>query len=475
MTETLPFLMRLEARARAADSLLCVGLDPHPEFLPKYTAAAAYEFCRQIIDQTHDLACAFKPNSAFFEALGSAGFEALHDVIAYIHHIDPAVPVILDAKRGDIASTAEAYAQAAFEYLDADAITLNPYMGHDAIEPFLKYPGRGAFVLCRTSNPGVEDFQELPFAGLRLYQWVANLVSTMNAANNLGLVVANGDLSTVLKVRMAYPEMWLLVPGIGAQGGNVEDFIYEGLRADGLGLLINASRSIARAASPRDEAQRLRATINSEEYRPPMAALGPVTQTSLLTDALTAAGCIRFGQFRLKSGLESPIYLDLRRLASFPGALRAVGDELAAALRRLAFNQLAAIPYAALPIATAAALIGGYSLIYPRREAKDHGTKAQIEGVFSEGDTVVLIDDLATTGESKFEAIEKLEAAGLIVRDIVVVIDREQGAHETLEAAGYRFHALITLTQLLDELQELGQLSDEKRQEVDEYLREQRR
>jgi orotidine 5'-phosphate decarboxylase subfamily 2 len=202
------FLKKLEARARAVNSLLCVGLDAHLEFLPEPTGKAAYDFCVRLIDQTHNLACAFKPNSAFFEALGSAGFEALRDVIAYIHRLDPALPVILDAKRSDIASTAEAYARAAFEYLGADALTLNPYLGHDAIEPFVGKPERGAFVLCHTSNPGVADFQDVPIGKQHqaLYEYVAGQVMTWNRADNIGLVVGAPDDQALRRVRAVAPE-----------------------------------------------------------------------------------------------------------------------------------------------------------------------------------------------------------------------------------------------------------------------------
>jgi uridine monophosphate synthetase len=190
---------------------------------------------------------------------------------------------------------------------------------------------------------------------------------------------------------------------------------------------------------------------------------------------LYAAGCIKFGQFTLKSGAQSPIYVDLRALVAFPSALRCVALGLAHLLNNLAFDHIAAIPYAALPIGTATSMLMDRSLVYPRREAKSYGTKAQVEGVFSEGDKVALLDDLATTGESKFEAIEKLQAVGLDVQDIVVVIDREQGARETLERAGYRFHALLTIPQLLNALEQQGYVTPEKRREVDEYLSSQRK
>jgi uridine monophosphate synthetase len=465
-----PFLKQLEARAQAATSLLCVGLDPHPELLPDHSASAAREFCLRLIDATADFACAFKPNSAFFEALGSQGYVALAEIIV---HVPRGIPVILDAKRGDIASTAEAYARSAFDVLGATAITLSPYLGYDSIEPFIRRPERGAFILCKTSNPGADEFQNLWAGGRPLYEAVAERVMTWNAAGNVGLVVGATDPQALARVRQLAPDAWFLVPGVGAQGGDLAAAVQAGLRADGMGLLINASRSIATASDPGHEARRLRDAINAASIHRPSAQ--PATSVDMLARALAESGCVRFGSFTLKSGLPSPIYLDLRRLVSYPRALQVVAAALDESLRGLRFDHMAGIPYAALPIATAVAVMYGRSLIYPRREAKEYGTKATIEGVYAVGDVAVVIDDLATTGGTKFEIVERLKSAGLVVNDIVVVIDREQGAAETIRAAGYGFHAVATLRQLLDSWQAQGFLSTEQRQQVDGYLAEQSR
>jgi len=180
-----------------------------------------------------------------------------------------------------------------------------------------------------------------------------------------------------------------------------------------------------------------------------------------LADGLLAAGCIQFGEFTLKSGLKSPIYIDLRRIISAPGLLAQVGAAYLPLLKDLRFDRLAGLPYAAIPIATAIALQGGYPMIYPRKEAKQYGTKAEIEGEYRAGETAVVIDDLATTGGSKFEAIEKLSAAGLKVRDVVVLVDRESGARQALEQAGLQLHAVLTLTQLLDHYESTRQVAPE--------------
>ena len=181
-----------------------------------------------------------------------------------------------------------------------------------------------------------------------------------------------------------------------------------------------------------------------------------------LADDLLGAGCVKFGDFTLKSGLHSPIYIDLRRLVGYPSLLRRVGSAYLDVLRALHFDRMAAVPYAAIPIATAIALQGNLPMIYPRKEAKEYGTKAEIEGEFSAGETAVLIDDLATTGGSKFEAIEKILAAGLRVKDVVVLIDRESGAREALQDAGYVLHTVLTVSQLLDHWERSGTVGQDR-------------
>jgi uridine monophosphate synthetase len=442
--------------------------------LPEQTAAAAHAFCLRLIDATHDLACAFKLNIAFFEALGAEGYAALREVIAYIHQCNPSIPVILDAKRGDITSTAEAYAKAAFDYLQADAITINPYMGYSVLTPFLSYAGKGVFVLCRSTNPDARDVQELATDTFQpLWEVIASQVKALNDSERVGLVASALDSADLAYLRRLDSRSWLLIPGVGAQGGDLESCVQGGVRADGLGVLINSSRSLGRADDPRAEALRLREAINAARasQAPTLASPRDILRRRVAL-ALREAGCVRFGKFKLKSGVESPIYLDLRRLVSFPHALHDVSLWLAELIKPLTFNHIAAIPYAALPIAVTVGQLARRSVIYPRREQKAYGTGAAVEGVFAHGDTALLLDDLATTGESKFEAIARLESAGLRVRDVAVVIDRGQGARQALEAAGYNFHALITLHDLLEELERVGSLAPELRAEVEAWLRQ---
>jgi len=204
-----------------------------------------------------------------------------------------------------------------------------------------------------------------------------------------------------------------------------------------------------------------------------MTAQLPFTnyQLSALADELLSAGCIKFGDFTLKSGLTSPIYIDLRRIITYPKLLEQVGAAYLPILKTLKFDRIAGLPYAAIPIATAISLAGDYPMIYPRKEAKSYGTKAEIEGEYHAGETVVVIDDLATTGGSKFEAIEKLTGVGLIVKDIVVLVDRQSGAKESLAQAGYSMHAVLTISQLLEYWESAGKVDKDKIEATRKFLK----
>jgi orotidine-5'-phosphate decarboxylase len=249
------FIDKLSAAWRTNDSLLCVGLDPDLSRLPiqlRGQADAILQFCIAIIDATAASACAFKPQIAYFAALRAE--DQLEDICAYLRQHYPHLPIILDAKRGDIGSTAEQYAREAFERYNADAVTLNPYMGEDSIAPYLEWQDRGAIVLCRTSNPGGSDLQFLQTDGVPLYQHVARLVADKwNRHGQCGLVVGATFPHELAQVRQIVGQMPLLVPGVGAQGGDVEATVTAGKTATGSGMLINSSRAILYATAQADE------------------------------------------------------------------------------------------------------------------------------------------------------------------------------------------------------------------------------
>ena len=196
------------------------------------------------------------------------------------------------------------------------------------------------------------------------------------------------------------------------------------------------------------------------------------TQTASLAGGLLEAGCIKFGEFTLKSGLKSPVYIDLRQIITYPKLLAEIAQAYLPIISSLQFSRIAGLPYAAIPIATAISLAGNYPMIYPRKEVKTYGTKAEIEGEYHAGETVVVIDDLATTGGSKFEAIEKLTGVGLTVKDVVVLVDRQSGAKESLAQAGYSMHSVLTIGQLLDYWEMNGNVEKDKIEATRRFLQE---
>jgi len=472
------FHEKLKARVSAVDSLLCVGLDPSPQMITgkgKTPALAALALNRRTIAATEDMACAYKPNIAFYEALGLPGFGVLTETLAMI---PDDIPVILDAKRADVGSTSEGYARFVFDVLGVDAVTVNPYLGGDALAPFLARADRGVIILCRTSNPGARDVQDLNADGLPLYQRIAHLAQSWNTAGNVCLVMGATYPSEMAWARAYFPDMWFLVPGIGAQGGELEPAVRAGLNAEGEGIIVSASRAIMGAANPRAAAAEMRETINRvrqavrREGESGAAAVASLStkQTEDLVLRLHDVGCVQFGSFKLKSGQVSPIYVDLRRTVADAGLLRMVARAYERLLTPLTFDRLAAIPYAGLPIGVAVALEMNRPLIYPRREVKSYGTGRAIEGVFKEGETVAIIDDLITTGASKVEALAPLTAAGLKVRDIVVLLDREGGGEAELATHGLRLHSVLTMTTLLDILVRRGRVSAGEHERVRTFL-----
>lgn len=455
---------------------VCVGLDSEYSQIPSFlknghsVEDAMVTFNEQIVDATHDLVCAYKLNSAFYEQEGEAGIRALKKTIAYIKDHHPDMTVILDAKRGDIGSTNAGYAHFAFEFLGADAVTVHPYLGKEALAPFLARKDKGIIVLARTSNPGAGEFQDVQTPDGPLYEVVASRVaSDWNTHGNLAVVVGATYPDELARARMLVGDMPILIPGIGAQGGDVEATVISGQNTNRQGMVINSSRGVIFASKNADFAVAARRAVEdlngvirtvrerpvrTEESRHPERL---TTMQELLLTELFRIGAVKFGDFRLKlhethpDAPLSPIYIDLRVLRRFPEAKKvavAVYEEL---MRPLQFDLVADIPTAATPLVATLSERFNVGMITPRTDAKTHGSGAKVDGLQKEdvGKRVVLIDDLVTQADSKIEAIQILEHQGMTVRDLVVLIDRQQGGSEQLASKGYALHAACTLPQML--------------------------
>ena len=460
------FFSILSSSADRKDSLLCIGIDPQGKIdeADVYTGLMGYG--ERILDETGPYAAAFKPNVAFYEAFGPEGLKALKRTI---EQVPGETPVILDAKRSDIGNTARAYAQSIFGYYNAQATTLNPYLGKESVLPFLEWEDRGLFILCRTSNPGSEFFQE-PVVdvgrGLRRLPYYLHVALEVSSwGRNIGLVVAGNLPRALAEVRKLLPDIWILAPGIGAQGGDVDGALKAGLRRDGQGILVHASRSIGGADSPALAARKLRDAINTARKKSfpsgfrgtPYTQEGQEERSSLIRE-LISTGCFKTGSFQLKSGRRSPFYIDLRLIISRPPLLSRVASAYGSILAGIIFDRLAAVPMAGIPIATAVSLLSQKPMIFPRLEKKAHGTGRMIEGIYIKGDRVVLIDDLITAGTSKLEAIEVLRGEGLIVEDLVVLVERGRSGRRELEGAGVRLHAILDIDNFLEICLEMDQI-----------------
>lgn len=489
------FFKRLDDIVASKGTALCVGLDPRLSSTETAPHKKLMELNRRLIEATAEFAACFKPNLAFYEAFGPEGIEALEESLALI---PKDIPVILDAKRGDIDATAEAYAQALFGRLKADCVTISPYMGRDSAKPFLDWEDKGLFLLCRTSNPGAGAFQDLlvdsPQAGggrEPLYVRVAR--ECLSWSPRIGLVVAGNDLVALRAVRAAAPGAWFLAPGIGAQGGEPGPAMEAGCREDGRGILVNAARSVADAADParaarelRDRMEEARKAALQKDRRPQAQGFGPGPADSTksaptkgdrsaelkrsLISALVATSCLKFGDFVLKSGKHSPFYIDLRRLVADPRAMALAGQAYASLAEGLGFVSLAGIPAAGLPLATAASLATGKPMIWPRMPVKEHGTGNRVEGDWRPGQRVLLLDDLITTGASKLEAAQILRGEGLVIEDLVVLIERGREGRKDMDKAGIRLHAFLHVRELFSACEALGLVDGRLRAELEAFV-----
>ncbi len=523
MKEKMGFFEKLQGTVADNDSLLCIGLDPNPQSLPtrfrdnrrragsgstvnigdqldtdEPTIEELLAWNQSIIAETLSYVCAYKPNIAFYEAMGSKGLRLLRETLALI---PDDIPVILDAKRGDIGSTATAYAKACFDVWEADAVTLSPYLGRDSIDPFIEYKDKGLFVLCHTSNPSAGEFQKMEIADWQMLDREPNWPLYLHVAQTatkwspqVGLVVGATYPEAMQAVRDVAPEALILTPGIGKQGGDLEATVSAGLRTSGDGMLISTSRSIAEAEKPGEAAKYLRDAINAVRLNPihvvsqptaateeksaaPSRPIGAASSTegsiSELIRQLATLGAIQFGEFTLASGIVSPFYIDLRLLVSRPALLNEAAKYYRTIIADLDFARIAGVPYAGLPIATSLSVLADAPMIYTRKEIKDHGLGKVIEGQWSPGERVVIIEDVATSGGSILDSALQLRSLGLIVEDAVVLIDREHNARDRLALAGIKMHSVVGLSDMLHILVESGQLTDDKLEEIIRFVGQQ--
>lgn len=497
------FFTNLRERALAIDSLLCVGLDPRIETGPEVESAfivqRLVEFTRRIVDETASYALCYKPNIAFFEAHGVPGMEALS---ICMETIPDGIPVILDAKRGDIGPTAEAYAQASFGAFGADAVTVNPYMGFDAVKPFLQWTGKGVFVLCKTSNPAALEIQGSLLAnGEPTYAQVSDKIVSWGGNHQIGLVVAGNEPEILASLRERHPGTWFLAPGIGAQGGDAATAILHGADDEGLGIIPVVARQIASSVNPgkaaadfRDQIRRARdekkaaaasstgssasssggKVAGSTATSPSANPAAPSADVRKFLMELVRLECFKTGSFVLKSGQTSPFYIDLRLIMSDSSLLRMAGRAYASmlfreSLRGIKFDRIAGIPSAGLPLAAAASLESGIPMIFPRLTAKDHGTGKRIEGAFKQGERVLLLDDLITSGSAKLDAVKVLREEGLVVEHLVVLLERGAKGRAELGAAGVAVEAFARVTDFFPLLEAAGRLTAQERAEMEAY------
>lgn len=466
------FIEKLNKAIERNNSLLCVGMDPTRQVLPpgEDTFARLLSWAQALIEQTRDLVCCYKPNIAFFEQFGPKGIRALYEIIPMIPED---IPFILDAKRGDIGSTAEAYATACYQWFKADAVTLSPYLGQDAVKPFVEDEEKSVFLLCQTSNPSASEIQA--HGNPELYLHVAQVSKNWGKPGQIGLVVGATKPEALKKVRQINPDAWILAPGIGAQGGNLQLALTAGLRADGLGMIVPVSRSVMNAEDPRAAAAALRDEINQIRAEVIATAQKQGTEDekrfTTLINGLFEVGCVKFGNFTLASGKQSPVYLDLRRLVSYPEVLDLAVEAYIDTLVKLNYDFLAGVPYAALPIASIAASKLRRPMVCPRKEVKQHGTGQLVEGVFEQGQRAVMVEDVITSGGSLLTSRDALQSVGLVADQAVVLVDREQGGVHALAEQGMQVYPVLKFSEILAVLHQEGKIDDATYKMVSEYLK----
>ncbi|NJP09192.1 MAG: bifunctional orotidine-5'-phosphate decarboxylase/orotate phosphoribosyltransferase [Leptolyngbyaceae cyanobacterium RU_5_1] len=471
------FFNKLEAAIARNSSLLVVGLDPNPELIPDWYGdrddnnliQGLQNWMQWAIAETVDLVCAYKPTLGFYEVLGAAGMALLQQTLAAI----PAhIPIILDAKLSDL-NISSLFARTVFRQWQVDAITLSPYAGQDGIAPFLVYPGKAVFVLCRTSNPSAAALQMYPTDESPLYLQIVKESQSWGTPEQLGLEVGTTELEILQRVRAIAPERLILVRSIWQENVDLSQILTVGLNANGDGLLLPVPQDWLSHDQLAERVRSLRLNVNQirthviqdgatcDLWVSDVCTLNQNPHLDLILQ-LYDVGCILFGNFVQASGAVFPYYIDLRKIISNPQLFHLVLNAYAGILKDLSFDRIAGIPYGSLPTATGLALRLNRPMIFPRKEVKAHGTRRLIEGNFESGETVVVVDDILISGNSAMEGAAKLKSAGLNVQDIVVFLDHEQGVKARLRDNGYQAHSVLTISEITQTLYQTGRIDEEQ-------------
>ena len=474
------FFEKLNGAIARNQSRLVVGLDPNPEMLPQRYCGNGnlidvQAWLLEIIAQTSDRVCAYKPSLSFYEALGAAGLELLLEVLAAIpKHI----PVILDAKHGDL-NTSTIFAQTIFEQWHVDAVTLSPFAGPDQVAPFLVYANRGVFILCRTSNPGAVTLQEYPSPEAPFYLQVVAEAKSWGTPEQLFLEVGTTDVEVLTKVRTVAPERLILLRSIWKEESNFKQLLEVGCDRNGEGLLIPVPQDwlgredlAQKVSSLNEEVNQVRTVRQSSScdlWMPDVCLLTKHPHQDLILQ-LYDLGCILFGEYVQSSGDTFSYYIDLRKIISNPQIFHQVLSAYAQILNTLTFDRIAGIPYGSLPTATGLSLSLHHPMIFPRKEVKAHGTRRLIEGNFNPGEKVVVVDDILITGNSVMEGAAKLQSAGLKVEDIVVFINHEQGVKDRLKEHGYRAHSVLSISEITETIYQANRINEEQFQSLSAKL-----
>ncbi|WP_159783237.1 bifunctional orotidine-5'-phosphate decarboxylase/orotate phosphoribosyltransferase [Sodalinema gerasimenkoae] len=467
------FFEKLNRSIAQNSSLLVVGIDPNPEMMPggdpsshSHSIEALGDWLRTIIEQTADHVCAYKPSLGFYQALGAPGFELLQQVL---QEIPPHLPIIIDAKHSDL-NTATALAHTLFQDWDVDAVTLSPFAGQDAIAPFLLYGDKASFIVCRTSNPAARIIQDYPQGQLPFYQHLVQEARTWGSPEQLGFEIGTSTPESLAQIRALAPERMLLARSIWGDTAPLEDFLRAGLDASGNGLLLPVPQDWLRETNLPEKLQTLNHRVSQVRQEVSQTAAScqlwtapqsaePHPHRDLILQ-LFDLECILFGDYVQASGDTFAYYIDLRKIISNPQVFHQVLNAYAEILENLVFDRIAGIPYGSLPTATGLSLRLHHPMIFPRKEVKAHGTRRLIEGEFHAGETVVVVDDILISGKSAIEGAQKLESAGLNVKDIVVLIDHEKGVKTRLKNQGYQAHSVLQISGIAHSLYNSGRITE---------------